>query len=59
MWQEMQQLIYDDQPYAFLYWMDEIVGLHERFEDAKIDVGGAMRDLNTWYVPADKVKYPR
>ena len=58
-WMEMQQKIYDDQPYAFLYWMDEIVGLHERFEGAKIDVGGAMRDLNEWSVPADKVKYPR
>lgn len=59
MWQEMQQLIYDDQPYAFLYWMDEIVGVHERFEDPKIDVQGALRDLHTWWVPADKVKYQR
>jgi peptide/nickel transport system substrate-binding protein len=59
MWQEMQQLIYDDQPYAFLYWMDEIVGVNERFEDPKIDVQGALRDLHTWWVPADKVKYQR
>ncbi|MDG1479970.1 MAG: ABC transporter substrate-binding protein [Myxococcota bacterium] len=57
LWQEMQQLIYDDQPYAFLYWMDEIVGVNERFEDPKIDVQGAFRDLHSWWVPADKVKY--
>ncbi|MFT4977145.1 MAG: peptide/nickel transport system substrate-binding protein [Myxococcota bacterium] len=57
-WLEMQQLIYDDQPYAFLYWMDEIVGVHERFEDAKVNVSGALTDLHTWHVPADQVKYP-
>ncbi len=57
-WMEMQELIYEDQPYAFLFWMDEIVGVHERFEDPKVDVLGALRDLHTWWVPADKVKYP-
>lgn len=56
-WQEMQQLIYDDQPYAFLYWMDEIVGVNQRFEDVKVNVSGALTDLHTWSVPADKVKY--
>lgn len=58
-WLEMQQLIYDDQPYAFLYWMDEIVGVNERFEDVKVNVSGALTDLHTWSVPADKVKYER
>lgn len=57
-WQEMQQLIYEDQPYAFLYWMDEIVGVHERFQDTKINVSGSLNDLHTWHVPADQVRYP-
>jgi peptide/nickel transport system substrate-binding protein len=56
-WRELQQIIYDDQPYAFLYWRDEIVGVSQRFEDPKIDVLGAFRDLHTWWVPADRVKY--
>ena len=58
-WKEMQELIYEDQPYAFLYWMDEIVGVHGRFEDVKVNVSGALTDLHTWQVPADKVKYKR
>lgn len=58
-WTEMERLIYADQPYAFLYWMDEIDGIHERFQDVKIDILSSMRDLHTWWVPADKVKYPQ
>lgn len=58
-WKEMQAALYEDQPYAFLYWMDEVVGVHERFEDTKIDVLSPFRDLNEWWVPADKVKYQR
>lgn len=56
-WQEMQAKIYEDQPYAFLYWMDEIVGVNSRFEDTKVDVLSSIRDLHEWSVPADKVKY--
>lgn len=47
-WQELQAIIYEDQPYAFLYWTDEIVAVHRRFEDAKIDVLGPWRDLSSW-----------
>ncbi len=48
LWQELQAVIYEDQPYAFLYWTDEIVAVHRRFRDAKIDVLGAWRDLASW-----------
>jgi peptide/nickel transport system substrate-binding protein len=58
-WREVQEKIYAEQPYTFLYWRDEIVGLHERFENAKIDVLSPYRDLHEWSVPADKVKYKR
>ncbi len=56
-WRELQAEIYDDQPYAFLYWMDEIVGVDERFQDTTIDILSPYRDLERWNVPADKVKY--
>jgi peptide/nickel transport system substrate-binding protein len=56
-WKELQQVIYDDQPYLFLWWRDEIVAIDKRFEHVKIDVGSALNDLHAWEVPADKVKY--
>lgn len=57
-WKELQQVIYDDQPVTFLFWRDEVVGLHERFEDAEVDVLTPWGSLNRWWVPADKVRYP-
>jgi peptide/nickel transport system substrate-binding protein len=56
-WRDLQAEIYADQPYTFLYWMDEIVGVHERFQDTSIDILSPYRDLERWNVPADKVKY--
>jgi peptide/nickel transport system substrate-binding protein len=57
-WQELQQVIYDDQPYTFLYWTDEIVAVDKRFEDAKIDVLGAWRDLASWRVAEKTIRHP-
>ena len=56
-WQEMQAKIYDDQPYLFLWWRDEIVGIDNRFENTEIDVLGLLNNLHKWEVPADKDKY--
>ena len=55
----MQAEIYDDQPYMFLWWMDEIVAIHSRFENTHIDMLSRLNRLQEWEVPADKVKYKR
>lgn len=59
MWRQVQALVYEDQPYTFLYWLDELVALHKRFKDAKIDELSTLRQLNTWWVPANEVKYAK
>lgn len=59
LWRQVQEQIYQDQPYLFLYWRDDIVGVHERFRDVKVDVLSPFRDVETWWVPADAVKYER
>ncbi len=53
----MQAKIYEDQPYTFLYWRDEIVGVSSRFRDVKIDIGSLLNDLHTWWVPERLQKY--
>lgn len=58
-WKEVQAKIYEDQPYLFLWWQDEIVAIHDRFQNTKIDVLSSLNDLHQWEVPADKVKYKR
>jgi len=58
-WQEMQARIYEDQPYAFLYWRDEVVAIHERFRDVRIDVLCLLQDLHKWWVPLDQQRAGR
>ncbi len=59
LWKQVQAQIYEDQPYMFLYWMDEIVGVNSRFKDAKVDILSPFHELSTWWVPEDEVKYAR
>jgi peptide/nickel transport system substrate-binding protein len=50
MWKEAQALIYADQPYTFLYWMDEIVAVNDRFDNEKVDILSPYGDLRIWDV---------
>lgn len=59
LWKAVQAQIYEDQPYTFLYWRDEIVGLNSRFEDAQVDFLYPYNHLEHWSVAPDKVKYTR
>lgn len=56
-WREMQEIIYEDQPYLFLWWRDDIVAIDSRFQDTSIDILSPLNDLHRWHVPEDKVKY--
>lgn len=58
-WKEMQAKIYEDQPYTFLFWRDDIVAVHSRFENETVNILSPYKDLHLWDVPADKVKYKR
>lgn len=58
-WKEIQAQVYEDQPYAFLWWMDEIVAVHSRFENTTVDILSNLNRLHEWEVPPDKVKYKR
>ncbi len=49
-WREAQRRIYADQPYLFLYWADEIVAVHGRFEEVRVDLAAPWRDLHRWRV---------
>jgi peptide/nickel transport system substrate-binding protein len=58
-WREMQEKIYADQPYMFLWWINIPVAVSTRFENTTIDILSPYRNLHEWEVPADKVKYKR
>jgi peptide/nickel transport system substrate-binding protein len=58
-WKELQAIVYNDQPYLFLWWRDELVAIHERFENTNINALSRLDTLHDWSVPAEKVKYER
>ncbi len=59
LWREAQAKIYEDQPYLFLYWMDEIVGVDSRFTTVNTNISSRLFHLYDWEVDPTKVKYPR
>jgi peptide/nickel transport system substrate-binding protein len=56
-WRALQGEIYRDQPYTFLWWVDEIVAVDGRFQDVAVHPSSPLYHLHEWWVPADRVKY--
>jgi peptide/nickel transport system substrate-binding protein len=48
-WKEMQQRLYQDQPYTFLFWIDRIVAVHARFRNVTPIPLSALYGLEKWY----------
>ena len=46
-WKEMQAKIYADQPYLFLYWMDDVVAVDKKF-DVKPNILSPLFHLYDW-----------
>ncbi len=57
LWSAFEARVYSQQPYTFLFWVDEIVAVHGRFEGAGTDLISPWHDLAAWKVPADRVRY--
>ena len=57
-WQSLEAEIYADQPWTFLYWVDDLVAVDARFEGTRHDPMFAWRHPERWSVPAERVKYP-
>ena len=47
-WSQLQAEIYQDQPYLFLYWADEIVAVNQRLQGVKVDIQAPWYGLEGW-----------
>lgn len=56
-WHRFQELVYEDQPYTFLYWRDQVIGIHKRFRGCNPIPLSIYYHLEDWWVPADERKY--
>ncbi len=53
----VHRLIYEDQPYMFLYVPDRLLILHKRFQGVKPAASGIGYNFNDWWVPRSLQKY--
>jgi peptide/nickel transport system substrate-binding protein len=52
-YQEVQALIYADQPYTFLWWTDRVVALKDSVEGEEIDMVAMLHHLHEWSKPQE------
>lgn len=57
LWKQVQRLIYEDQPFTFLYWRDLLVPIHKRFRDVRTNVLASLFMAEEWWVPTAHQKY--
>ncbi|MBN2009104.1 peptide-binding protein [candidate division KSB1 bacterium] len=48
-WRKFQHEIHEDQPYTFLFWKDDIVAIHERFQSVSPIPLSAFYNIEKWY----------
>jgi peptide/nickel transport system substrate-binding protein len=50
LWQRFQTVIRDEQPWTFLYYYSEILGVRDRLQGTDMDIRGAFINLPRWWV---------
>ena len=53
-WYRAQELIVGDQPYTFLFMLDQVFGVNERVRGTVPDARGYYRHLSEWWIPEAK-----
>lgn len=56
---KIHEIIYDDQPYLFLYVPDSLIAVHRRFKGIKPSLIGISYNFIDWYVPREEQRYSR
>ncbi|MBL7156987.1 MAG: peptide-binding protein [Candidatus Omnitrophica bacterium] len=54
---KIHEILYDDQPYMFLYIPDALVAVHERFQGVESSPIGITYNFIDWWVPKDRQRY--
>jgi peptide/nickel transport system substrate-binding protein len=48
-WKKVQELIYNDQPYTYLFWIDRLVAVHKRFKNVTPVTLSSIYKIEKWY----------
>jgi peptide/nickel transport system substrate-binding protein len=53
-WKQLQELIYEDQPYTYLFWIDKIAVTHKRFKNVTPVTLSAIYQIEKWFEASDE-----
>ena len=53
LWDEYQQIIHQEQPYTFFYYLNERLGVSRRLQGVEADARGHMVTVAEWWIPED------
>ena len=56
---KIHEILYNEQPYLFLYVPDALPILHSRFKGVEVGVAGIGHNFIRWFVPESEQKYVR
>jgi peptide/nickel transport system substrate-binding protein len=48
-WKKFQELVYYDQPYTFLFWLDKAVGVNKKFKNVTPLSLSSIYNIENWY----------
>lgn len=57
LWSQAQRIVVDEAYYSFLFQLNDIHPIHERFENVNMTAYGWGFNLEEWYVPEGRQKY--
>jgi peptide/nickel transport system substrate-binding protein len=52
-WKEFHKIIYEDQPYTFLFWIDQAVAVKDKYKNVNPLALSSVYDLENWYIGSD------
>ncbi len=53
LWRRYQEIIHEEQPYTFLFYLDERLGVSRRLQGVVGDARGHLVSVTDWWIPAE------
>jgi len=53
-WDAYQRIIHEEQPYTFLYYLEERLGVSDRLQGLEADARGYLINIGEWWIPESR-----
>ncbi|MDH7514447.1 MAG: ABC transporter substrate-binding protein [Bacteroidota bacterium] len=56
-WKELQAILHQEQPFTFMYWIKDIVGVNRRLKQTNISTLGVLEGIGKWKIGDPRSSY--